>query len=82
MTAGLAAAAIPSLAKAQSPGDAQVISMDKEFAKPLSPEAKKLLTEALKGVESASKDRLKFKLPENSEPCFEYVASPREVRSK
>lgn len=56
--------------------------MDKELAKPLSPEAKKLLEEALKGIETSSKDRLKTKLPENSEPCFTFFPSTREVRTK
>lgn len=56
--------------------------MEKEFAKPLSDEAKKLLAESLKGIETARKDRLKTKLPENTEPCFTYIPSTREVRAR
>ena len=80
--AGLAIVATPVTLAAQNAQDAGVIAMDKQLAKPLSPEAKKLLREALKGIETASRDRLKTKLPENSEPCFTYFACEREVRSK
>ena len=73
---------VPSLSLAETSQDIAVESVDKKLAKPLSPEAGKLLGEALKGVNTAAADRLKTKLPENSEPCFVYFASPREVRSK
>jgi len=78
---GLAASALPA-AVGQTGKDREVDAIDKELAKPLSPEARKLLVESLKGLEQASKDRLKTKLPENSEPCFSYFPSTREVRSK
>lgn len=79
---GIAAIAIPGVAIAQPSQNSPVNDMDKEFAKPLSPEAKKLLEEALKGIETGAKDRRKTKLPENSEPCFTYFPSPREVRTR
>jgi len=79
---GAAALALPTTASAKTGQDMNVDAVDKELAKPLSPEAKKLLIEALKGIETASKDRLKTKLPENSEPCFTYFPSPRQVRAK
>ena len=78
---GAAVMAMP-MAAAQAKPEIGVEAMDKEFAKPLSAEAKKLLAEALKGIETSAKDRLKTKLPENSEPCFSYFSSTREVRSK
>ena len=56
--------------------------MDSKYAKPLSPEAKKLLDESLKGIENTSKERLKTRLPENSEPCFTYQVSSREVKKR
>jgi len=79
---GLAAMAVPGVAAARSSQVSTVNAMDKEFAKPLSEDAKKLLAESLKGIETASTDRLKTKLPENSEPCFTYFPSSREVRGK
>ena len=52
------------------------------LAKPLSSEAAELLEKALEERETASENRLKSALPENSEPCTTYRAEPREVRSK
>ena len=79
---GVATMAMPIASAVQTGQDNGVDPLDKEFAKPLSSEAKKLLKESLKGIETSSKDRLKTKLPENSEPCFTYFPSSREVRSK
>jgi hypothetical protein len=79
---GLAAVATPLASAAQKGQEPEVDAMDKQLAKPLSPEAKKLLKDALKGIETSAKDRLKTKLPENSEPCFTYFPSTREVRTK
>jgi hypothetical protein len=80
--AGLAAAATPIALGATAEQDTGVDAMDKQLGKPLSKEAKKLLEEALKGIRTSGTDRLKTKLPENSEPCFTYFPSAREVRSK
>lgn len=79
---GVVASAIPMTAAAQPKPEVEVDAVSKELAKPLSPEAQKLLEEALKGIETSRKDRLKTKLPENSEPCFTYFPSQREVRSR
>jgi len=79
---GLTALAVPLASAAQNGQDSGMEAIDKELAKPLSPEAKKLLKEAIKGIETSSRERLKTKLPENSEPCFSYFPSAREVRTK
>jgi len=79
--AGLASVAVPTLATAQTP-PTPTPTMETNFAKPLSPEAKRLLEEALKGIQNSSQERLKTKLPENSEPCFDYIVSPREVKKR
>ena len=81
---GVAAVGVVGLAMpvAQAKAEVSVESVDKELAKPLSPEAKKLFEDALKEIDKSSKERLKTKLPENSEPCFTYFPSTREVRSK
>ncbi len=78
---GAVAAAIVPLAAAQEkkPADANIdrrlAETEKKLAKPLTPEARKLTREALKAVEKSMADRLKTKLPENSEPCILYVAT-------
>jgi len=79
---GVAALAVPATAMGQTVQDSDVDAIDKELAKPLSAEAKKIFKESLKGIQTSAKDRLKTKLPENSEPCFTYSPSTREVRSK
>ncbi len=80
--AGLAAATLPSLAQAHSESGQVMEETTQTFAKPLSDEAKKLLTESLKGIQTSAKERLKTRLPENSEPCFDFHVSLREVRKK
>jgi hypothetical protein len=50
-----------------------VANIEKQMAKPLSDDAKKLLPGAVKNSLTMRADRLKFKLPENSEPCTVYV---------
>lgn len=47
-------------------------SLERKLAKPLSAEARKLTISQLKNNKGALKDRYKFDLPENSEPCFIY----------
>ncbi|HSI72503.1 MAG TPA: hypothetical protein VK934_04950 [Fimbriimonas sp.] len=54
-----------------APPDTSVI--EKQLAKPLSEHAKKLLEASVRNSQNSSKERLKFKLPENSEPCTTYV---------
>ncbi len=78
--AGAAAIAVPVAASEGERREAQFVRIDAGLAKPLSPEAMKLLEGSIKDVESASQNRLKTKLPENSEPCFTYIPLPRGVR--
>ncbi len=79
---GAASLAVPSLSAAQSGQDVPLDHIEKQLASPLSAEAKKLLTESLKGVQTAASDRLKTKLPENSEPCFNYSVTPVKAKVK
>ena len=78
LTAGagiLAGAAAAQVEKVPPKGAAPADSVEAQLARPLSAEAKRLLEGALKTVENARADRLKFKLPENSEPCTVYRAA-------
>src|SRR5579871_1327653 len=75
----IAAAATP-LALAQNPtttGDAgidqRLDEAERKLKHPLDPEVKKLTRKALGDYEKELADRLKTKLPENSEPCFIYI---------
>jgi hypothetical protein len=68
-----AGAAVAQDTKAEVPVDTSAV--EAQLAKPLSDPAKKLLKGAVRNVANAHKERLKFKLPENSEPCTIFVAS-------
>jgi hypothetical protein len=58
-----------------------VAMVEKKLAKPLSERAKELLKTSLNDSRQAAEARLATKLPENSEPCFVYFATPaRESR--
>ena len=59
--------------------DRRLDDAEKKLSHPLSPEVKKLAREQLKNLEKECADRLKTKLPENSEPCFTYI--PTEHKS-
>lgn len=59
--------------------DRRLDEVEKKLAQPLSPDVRKLTREALKNLEKELNDRLKTKLPENSEPCFTYI--PTEHKS-
>jgi hypothetical protein len=76
-TALAAGTALPQ-EKKEAPPDTSAI--EKQLAKPLSDKAKKLLEASVKNSQNASKERLKFKLPENSEPCTIYVPTPAKVK--
>jgi len=66
---------------ADDPGfDRRLDEVEKELAHPLDPDVKKLTRKALSDLEKELKDRLKTKLPENSEPCFTYI--PTEHRGR
>ena len=41
-----------------------------------------LLKRAVKANANNAEFRLKFRLPENTEPCFTYIPEPREVRKR
>lgn len=77
--AGVAvAASLPKVASArpQAEGsdlDRRLADAEKQLAKPLSPEAKKIAGDMLKAVDDLSQSRMKQRLPENSEPCFTYI---------
>jgi hypothetical protein len=76
--AAVASGAALSQERVETPPDTSVI--EKQLAKPLSGEAKKLLEGAVRNSQNSSKERLKSKLPENSEPCTIYAPSPVVVR--
>lgn len=62
------AAPLPLLAQADHPVE-QTTALDGEAAK--------LYEEQRKSIEMRSTDRLRTPLPENSEPCFIYVPTPK-----
>lgn len=77
----------PALALAQEPAkepdpglDRRLDEVEKKLAHPLDPDVKKLTRKALENLEQEARDRLKTKLPENSEPCFTYI--PTEHKSR
>ena len=57
-------------------------AIDKKLAKPLSKKARELTLTQLKNNKQYLKDRYKFDLPENSEPCFVYVPTGVPSRTK
>ncbi len=74
ITGVAAVAAGPVVAQEPKP-DVDISVIEKQLAKPLSDQAKKLLKASVRNSQNASAERLKFKLPENSEPGTLYVAS-------
>lgn len=83
---GLAAAmatTLPALGSSQQGQTPEVdtSAVEKQLAKPLSEEAKKLLANAIRANRESSAERLKTKCPENSEPCFSFSPRPKEKRS-
>jgi hypothetical protein len=79
---GLAAAA-SGAASAQEPKEEPKVDtseIEKQLAKPLSEQAKKLLPGAVTNSRNQHSDRMKFKLPENGEPCTVYIPSGFEKR--
>jgi hypothetical protein len=57
--------------------DAEMEVVEKKLAKPMPDEAKKILKDDLSSQKSDTKKRLAFNLPENSEPCFVFIATPK-----
>lgn len=88
--AGVAAAlAVPAVLRAQAPAepdpvvtDAEMNDVQKKLAKPLSDDAKKILKADLVSQKKDTAARLKVKLPEQSEPCFIFVSTPKSVAGK
>jgi hypothetical protein len=84
--AGAAAClALPTAILAQSPAaepdpivsDAEVEDIQKKLAKPLNDDARKILRADLVSQKKDTAARLKVSLPEQSEPCFIFVATPK-----
>jgi hypothetical protein len=80
---GAAAVAVTATASASTQKPAEDPDLDhhldeaeKLLAHPLQPDAKKLAREQLKNLRAESQSRLKFVLPENSEPCLVYLPYP------
>jgi hypothetical protein len=55
--------------------DADLAAAESKLAKPLPAKSKALARTAVEGLQKASKERQKFKLPEGSEPCTLYIPS-------
>ena len=70
-----AALVLPSTSMAESKQDKQMETNSTGLAKPLAKEAEALYADALQNLTTAASERLKTKLPENSEPCFTYQAT-------
>lgn len=77
---GLAVMAAGPLASASQGAGSDPV--EKELAKPLSEEARKLLKGARAGTAGFHSARLKHKLPDCSEPCTIYVPTPPAEGSK
>ena len=71
----LAAAAAAALPAAMAK-EVTIKDLSKGLAKPLTPANEKLADTALVGVKDASTQRLKHKLPENSEPSLMFQVRP------
>lgn len=83
--AALAAAAVGAPgALAQQKPDEEVervlAEVERKLAEPLSDEARAIARTMIRGNLQAARGRLGYKLPENSEPCFLYVAQPRAAK--
>lgn len=57
-------------------------NLDSSSQHPTSPAPDKLLERAKSADEELSAERMKYPLPENTEPCFTYIPEPREVRKR
>lgn len=54
--------------------DAELAVVEAQLARPLSPQAKALTRQAIAANRAAVAQRLRFALPENSEPCARFEA--------
>lgn len=63
--------------------DAELAAVEAQLARPLSPEVQALTRQAVASNLAAADQRLRFKLPENSEPCTRFEAvRPTDLRLK
>lgn len=83
-TLGATALAMPGLAGVAQPEDPakELAALERELNKPLSKQARELAVEAIKQLRRLHAARMLFPLPENSEPCTMYVATPAKGRAK
>jgi hypothetical protein len=80
-SASAALAAAP-LVKAQDTpkptvSDAEMAAVQAPLASPMPAEAKKYLKDQMQSMKTDTANRLKHSLPENSEPCFIFVPTPK-----
>ncbi|MBI1756993.1 MAG: hypothetical protein HYR64_07800 [Fimbriimonas ginsengisoli] len=83
---GIAAVAAPGLLLAQTPpkeppppvSDAELQAIEKQLAKPLTEEARKLLKTAVEESKKSSIKRKKTRITDSTEPCFLFIPPPRE----
>lgn len=75
--AGLAAAGLGQAAKPSSPkANGELDELEALLEKPLPTRLRAPAAAALKTVRNNAKERLKFKLPEGSEPCTTFIPLP------
>ena|SRR5687767_5771743 len=91
---GAAALSVPALAQdakkpaTKKPTEAELMaeadyrSLESKLAKPLPAKLKGLAKTALSNSRNAHKERLKFALPEGSEPCTTFSPSPARSRNR
>lgn len=81
-----AAVAISAKGQSQAPkpvaanADDELKTLEAKLEKPLPAKLRAPAKAALKNLKTAAADRLKFKLPEGSEPCTSFAASPARSR--
>lgn len=81
---GAVALATPATLRAQTPtppppvSDEELLTVEKELAKPLNPDAKKLLKAAVENSKGNSIARKKYRLEDCSEVATVYPVQPRE----
>ena len=75
--AGIAAIMPKAGAQEKEPPDAELKELESKLAAPFSEEARPIAKKSLQNVENSAKERLKHKLPENSEPCTTYRVKGR-----
>jgi len=86
LAAGTAAAlAAKGVAQAKKPAapmvDPELQNLESKLEKPLPAKLKTPAKAALKNLKTASTERLKFKLPEGSEPCTTFAPAPARSRA-